>query len=332
MKRALLVGIDDYPGIRSDLKGSIKDIEGWASLLMERFEFTRENIRLLVNERAKKEEVIKRLKWLKYGVGNGDTLVFIFSGHGATFTERHELGHIDEAKDEALVLHGYGVDDMLIDDELSQIFSNISLNVNLTIICDSCYSGGLNNFMQKQKPDREDFSLEQMEDLLSSALAAGDITLARKILENREQYAALQARCRQATKADESKKLPEPKYFQLPDDLEHRNDPNSLTRGFGYCLSKKEGLELSENHDNSRSKSLLLAACQETGIATASYPGTEGLSVFSYFAIQALRFSQNELTARELIKQVTEKIGEASLSQKPQLKGRRDLYDKLLFK
>jgi hypothetical protein len=280
MKRALLVGIDNYPGTGSDLKGSVKDVEEWASLLMDKYKFTRENIRLLVDERATKEEVIKRLRWLKYGVGDGDTLVFIFSGHGATFTERHDLGHLDEAKDEALVLHGFGVDDMLIDDELSQIFKNMPSNVKLTIICDSCYSGGIDT---------------------------------------------------QVTIDDESEKPPGIKNFQLSNDLEHRNDPNSQTRRFGHCLSKKEGLESSENYQKSHSKSLLLAACQETGVATASYPGTNGLSVFSHYAIQELRDSKQNLTAEKLIEQVTKKIEEAGFSQKPQLKGDSERYDKPLF-
>jgi hypothetical protein len=71
----------------------------------------------------------------------------------------------------------------------------------------------------KHRTDREDFALEHMEDLLDSALDVGDIDLARKIMdlippemlldaeavkfrfdlvENREHYEAMEARCRQA--------------------------------------------------------------------------------------------------------------------------------------
>ncbi len=71
----------------------------------------------------------------------------------------------------------------------------------------------------KDRPDREDFALGHMEDLLDSALDVADIDLARKIMdlippatlhdaeavkfrldlvENREHYDALEARCRQA--------------------------------------------------------------------------------------------------------------------------------------
>ena len=35
----------------------------------------------------------------------------------------------------------------------------------------------------KDRPDRKDFALEHMEDLLDSALDAGDIDLARKVMD-----------------------------------------------------------------------------------------------------------------------------------------------------
>ena len=80
----------------------------------------------------------------------------------------------------------------------------------------------------KHRPDREDFALEHMEDLLDSALDAGDIDVARKIMdlippgtlldaeavkfrfdliENREHYDALEARCRQALQEEAGKDL-----------------------------------------------------------------------------------------------------------------------------
>ena len=80
----------------------------------------------------------------------------------------------------------------------------------------------------KDRPGREDFALEHMEDLLDSALDVGDIDVARKIrdlippetlldaevvkfrfdlVENREHYEALEARCRQALKEEDDEDL-----------------------------------------------------------------------------------------------------------------------------
>jgi hypothetical protein len=80
----------------------------------------------------------------------------------------------------------------------------------------------------KGRPDRQDFALDHMEDLLESALDAGDIEVARKtmdlippeklhdaetvkfqfdLLQNREHYASLEARSRQALKEEEDEDL-----------------------------------------------------------------------------------------------------------------------------
>jgi hypothetical protein len=80
----------------------------------------------------------------------------------------------------------------------------------------------------KDRPDRENFALEHMEDLLDSALDVGDIDVARKVMglitpeglhdaeavkfrfdfvENREHYDALEARCRQALQEEADEDL-----------------------------------------------------------------------------------------------------------------------------
>ena len=249
MKRAVLVGIDDYPRTHMDLESSVNDLKAWDSLLMECFCFKRENIRLLSDDRAKKEEVLNRLKWLKSGAKSNDTLLFLFSGHGSRFTERDDYGYLDEEQDEALCLAGY---DLLVDDELNQIFSTIFLDVNLLFICDCCYSGGINN---------------------------------------------------------------NAKFHPPPIDIAHRTAPDSSVRPFGRRLTK----------------SLLFSACDENEEAAQVGEKTNGLSVFSFYAIQTLRSSKKALTASELREQVEKDIKKAGYSQTPQLKGREDLFDKPLF-
>jgi hypothetical protein len=280
MKRALLVGINDYSLTGCDLNNCVNDIDRWSSLLMGRYQFKRGNIRILINDRATKEKVSERLNWLVESANEGDTLVFLYSGHGATFTERDELGYLDEAKDEALKLYGLGTNSLLVDDELNQIFRNLSPAVKLIIICDCCFSGG-------------------MSDAITGEIEMDDI--------------------------------PKAKYHPLPYDLEHRNDPNSPIRAFGYCLSKEEGLHTLNRQDFSHSKSLLIAACEENEFAAQGGPITEGLSVFTFFATQVLNSSGMQISAKELIRLIRQKMADEGYSQTPQLKGRQDLFDQPLF-
>ena len=73
MKRALLVGVNKYPGEKMDLENCENDIKKWSDLLMgERFGFTRENIRLLAHPRATKSEVLIRLDWLTWNARDGE--------------------------------------------------------------------------------------------------------------------------------------------------------------------------------------------------------------------------------------------------------------------
>jgi hypothetical protein len=155
MKRALLVGIDDYSLSGSDLSNCVEDVTVWCTLLIGRYDFRKDNIRLLVNDRATKENVLKNLNWLVADAGEGDTLVFFYSGHGATFRERDELGYPDEAKDEALKLYGLGTSSLLIDDELSRIVSHLSPAANLSIICDCCFSGGMSDGLKSGMESEE---------------------------------------------------------------------------------------------------------------------------------------------------------------------------------
>lgn len=280
MKRAVLVGINDYSLSECDLTNCVNDIESWSSLLMDRYQFKRGNIRILVNERATKEKVLERLTWMVENGNDGDTLVFVYSGHGTTFTERDELGYLDEAKDEALKLYGLGTKSLLIDDELNQIFYNLSSEVKLIVICDCCFSGGMIDLM---------------------------------------------------TRRTGPENTPRAKYYPLSYDLAHRNDPNSPTRVFGRCLSKADGLGALDDQNYSRSKSLLIAACREDEFAAQGSQATGRLSAFSFYAIQVLRSSDEQISAKELIGLVRQKMADDGYSQTPQLIGRQDFFDRPLF-
>ena len=49
MKRALCVGINDYPVKGADLKGCVNDAKAWAAVLVDRFGFEPPNVTLLLH-------------------------------------------------------------------------------------------------------------------------------------------------------------------------------------------------------------------------------------------------------------------------------------------
>lgn len=137
-KKALCVGINDYPfGEENDLRGCVNDANDWARLLKVHFDFT--DIKQLLNSDATKVNIVTGLKGLLSGATAGDVLVFANSSHGTYIADTDE----DEAKfDEAVC--PYDTDaNLLVDDELRELFKNIPKDVRLTVISDSCNSGSV---------------------------------------------------------------------------------------------------------------------------------------------------------------------------------------------
>ena len=81
-KRALLVGINRYKMAGNNLKGCVNDVTNIRDILIRFYGFKVEDIRVVVDERATKNNIIIRLKWLVTDSKVGDKLLFHYSGHG----------------------------------------------------------------------------------------------------------------------------------------------------------------------------------------------------------------------------------------------------------
>jgi hypothetical protein len=141
-KKALCVGINDYPfGDENDLQGCVNDANDWAALLKNHFQFT--DVKQLLNGDATKANIIAGLKGLLAGAAAGDILVFTNASHGTYLADTDG----DEDKfDEAIC--PYDTDsNLLVDDELRNLFKNIPKDVQLSVISDSCHSGSVTRVM-----------------------------------------------------------------------------------------------------------------------------------------------------------------------------------------
>jgi hypothetical protein len=81
VNRALLVGIDAYPGQR--LAGCVRDVNELAALLVGQKHFASGEVRLLANGRATRRAILDGFCWLVRGASPGSRLYFHYSGHGA---------------------------------------------------------------------------------------------------------------------------------------------------------------------------------------------------------------------------------------------------------
>lgn len=174
-KRAILVGINDYPGSdRSDfktrglwyqLRGAVNDVELQRELLIHRFGFHADDILVLSNKEATRNNILNAFEkhlyqWVK---SNDDVVIFHYSGHGSNVIDRNKvftdglngtIVPVDAQLPDGFPQSGGEVDDItagtifLLREALGQ------KTKNATFILDSCYSGGgvRGNLVMRSRP------------------------------------------------------------------------------------------------------------------------------------------------------------------------------------
>lgn len=130
-KRALLVGIDEYPNPLNRLNSCVADSLAFRDMLTSLHGFDTSHITLLHNQAATLAAVTSALQDLLTGVNAGDEIVFFESSHGW----QHPVG---STMVEVLCLY----DDFLPDTELVKLSQAAPPNT-LTVTLDSCHSGGM---------------------------------------------------------------------------------------------------------------------------------------------------------------------------------------------
>jgi hypothetical protein len=142
-RKALLIGINDYPDPAQRLEGCINDVFTMSSVLQE-FGFRPESIRTCLDDRATADGILSRLKWLLDDPQPNDELVFYYSGHGARVPEYGENFEPDHHV-ETLVPWDFdwSQETMVSDDQIFELYSQLPYDTRLLMIFDCCHSGGI---------------------------------------------------------------------------------------------------------------------------------------------------------------------------------------------
>ena len=139
-RKALLVGINDYPGTQNDLQGCVNDITNIYDILVKYFSFLPADIVMLSNSRARKSAIVDGLKSMLGSGKEGDTLVFHYSGHGSQVPDME--GDEPDGKDEVICPYDFDWSDGFIkDDDIASLITGMRKGVRLEVILDSCHSG-----------------------------------------------------------------------------------------------------------------------------------------------------------------------------------------------
>ncbi|MEP5758698.1 MAG: caspase family protein [Litoreibacter sp.] len=148
-KKALCIGINNYPGLHNDLNGCINDMNDWSALLSEEFGF---NVSQLADAKATSDAILTSLANLIDGADEGDALTVTISCHGTYILDGADADEADNY-DEAICAY----DRNILDDEIRNILTSLSPKVNLTVISDSCHSES--NTRTRMTPMREGLAI-----------------------------------------------------------------------------------------------------------------------------------------------------------------------------
>jgi hypothetical protein len=141
--RCVLVGVDAYE--RSDvppLSGCVNDVALVRRILKQYFGVPNEDIRVVVNERATKANIVLRLRQAVHDAEDGDVVVFYFSGHGSQIRDR-DGDELTDWLDELICPYDMDWDrrTYILDDDLDAIFADIPRGVLLEAFFDCCFWG-----------------------------------------------------------------------------------------------------------------------------------------------------------------------------------------------
>ncbi|KAJ0042685.1 hypothetical protein Pint_17136 [Pistacia integerrima] len=142
-KKAVLIGCN-YPGTKAELKGCINDVKRMYACLINRYGFSEDNITVLIDTDDRHPQptgknIRRALNDLVRSAEPGDLLFVHYSGHGTRLPA--ETGEDDDTGyDECIVPCDMN---LITDDDFRDFVDKIPEGCRVTIVSDSCHSGGL---------------------------------------------------------------------------------------------------------------------------------------------------------------------------------------------
>ncbi|GAB4828924.1 Metacaspase-5 [Ancistrocladus abbreviatus] len=142
-RKAVLIGCN-YPGTKAELKGCINDVKRMYQALIERYGFSEDDITILIDTDRRYTQptgknIRRALQDLVGSAEPGDHLFVHYSGHGTRLPA--ETGDVDDTGyDECIVPTDMN---LITDDDFRELVNEVPNGCHLTIVSDSCHSGGL---------------------------------------------------------------------------------------------------------------------------------------------------------------------------------------------
>ncbi len=159
IQKAVVIGIDKYDpegrgGRWVNLDGCANDALSVKQVLESRYGFRDENIKVLLNSEASRDNILDGFNNLLASCESGDIAVIYYAGHGSQV--KNSMSEEKDLKDETMVpADSYlGAKDIR-DKELAAVFNKFAdKGVILTILYDCCHSGSIGRGSPSANPPK----------------------------------------------------------------------------------------------------------------------------------------------------------------------------------
>ncbi|AFY31633.1 caspase family protein [Calothrix sp. PCC 7507] len=145
-KLALLVGINKYANGMNPLYGCVNDVLLQKNLLIYRFGFNPNDIKILIDEQATRQGILTAFEQhLINQAKPGDTVVFHFSGHGSQVVDPDKDNRDGLNSTLVPIDSGYNASGGVVQDIMGHTLFLLMYALktdNVTVVLDSCHSGG----------------------------------------------------------------------------------------------------------------------------------------------------------------------------------------------
>ncbi len=313
-RRALLVGINDYPNPADRLEGCVNDVFLMSSLLQESG-FAADDIRIVLNDRATARGIVERLEWLLDGTADGQDRVFYYSGHGAQIPG-YGVGEKVDRKDECLVAYDFdwSREHAVTDDQFYELYSQLPYKTHFLTIFDCCHSGGMTRdgaARVRGLTPPDDIRHRELkwnaEHQMWVARDFGEASEAAKALLEERAGAGLKGRKRQSRQA--------------------RFGPQGDVQKLGVCAplrARKEEFEAACKDFDHKGPfmPIILQACQEKQYSYEYRHGVQSYGAFTYslgLILRAAKQRKQKLNWTQLKVAITSKLADLKYDQEPGL-------------
>lgn len=299
-RRALLVGINEYPNEDDKLQGCVNDVFTMSSVLQE-CGFEPETIRTVLDDRATAQGILKRLEWLLDDPRPGDERVFYYSGHGVSIPEYGEDNEPDH-KVEALVPWDFdwSPETAISDDQIYSLYSQLPYDFRLIMIFDCCHSGGIHRHGGAK----------------AKGLAPPDDIRHRELKWDRKTSMWVQRDFKRVAPAFTATKEAGVAYFGR-DGTTERIGRGSMLRG----LTKAEyAKRKAAKHTTGPYLPLIIEACGEGQLSFEYRHGAASFGAFTYCLAKLLR-EQKSISFEALVERTRVELADLQYDQTPQILG-----------